>query len=77
MKSVDNTFSPELINRIDERIIFHSLSEEDIFEIIDLQLASLHDNLSKIGFFPLINLKINLLIKNYYQTVVTILTKTL
>ncbi|MBT5734391.1 ATP-dependent Clp protease ATP-binding subunit [bacterium] len=49
MKSVDNTFSPELINRIDERIVFHSLSEKDIFEIIDLQLASLHDNLSKIG----------------------------
>ena len=49
MKSVDNTFSPELINRIDEKIVFHSLSEEDIFEIIDLQLASLQDNLSKIG----------------------------
>jgi ATP-dependent Clp protease ATP-binding subunit ClpC len=49
MKSVDNTFSPELINRIDEKIVFHSLGENDIFKIIDLQLDNLSENLSKIG----------------------------
>jgi ATP-dependent Clp protease ATP-binding subunit ClpC len=49
MKSVNNTFSPELINRIDETIVFHSLSENDIFKIIDLQLKDLTANLKKIG----------------------------
>ena len=49
MKSVDSTFSPELINRIDEKIVFHSLSEKDIFKIIDLQLKDLMENLEKIG----------------------------
>jgi len=49
MKSVDNTFSPELINRIDDTIVFHSLSEQDVFQIIDLQLNDLSDNLSKMG----------------------------
>ena len=49
MKSVDNAFSPELINRIDETIVFHSLSEDDIFKIIDLQLKDLKENLEKIG----------------------------
>ena len=49
MKSVESTFSPELLNRIDETIIFHSLSEDDIFKIIDLQLNDLKENLEKIG----------------------------
>ncbi len=49
MKSVDSAFSPELINRIDEKIVFHSLSEDDIFKIIDLQLKDLKENLEKIG----------------------------
>ena len=49
MKSVEKTFSPELINRIDDTIVFHSLSEEDVFQIIDLQLNDLSENLSKMG----------------------------
>jgi ATP-dependent Clp protease ATP-binding subunit ClpC len=50
IKSVNDTFSPELINRIDDTIVFHSLREKDIFQIIDLQLKDLSDNLSKMGF---------------------------
>ena len=49
MKSVRNTFSPELINRIDDTIVFHSLSEKDVFQIIDLQLNDLSENLAKMG----------------------------
>ena len=49
MKSVEKTFSPELINRIDDTVVFHSLSEEDVFQIIDLQLSDLSENLSKMG----------------------------
>ncbi len=50
IKSVNQTFSPELINRIDDTIVFHSLSEKDVFQIIDLQLKDLSDNLKKMGF---------------------------
>ena len=30
---------PELLNRIDEIIIFHALSEKDLIQIVDIQLA--------------------------------------
>jgi len=49
MDNVQDLFSPELMNRIDESIVFHSLSEQDVYEIIDLQLFDLIQNLSKLG----------------------------
>ena len=49
MDSVEKTFLPELLNRIDESIVFNQLNESDVFEIIELQLADLIENLSKIG----------------------------
>jgi len=49
MDDVSNVFSPELINRIDESIVFHSLSEQDVYDIIELQLNDLIQNLEKIG----------------------------
>ena len=36
MDEVKRLFRPELINRIDENIVFHQLSKEDIKEIIDI-----------------------------------------
>jgi len=45
MGKVLNTFSPELINRIDETVIFKPLNEKSILKIIDLQLADLKTNL--------------------------------
>ena len=35
------TFKPEFLNRIDDTVIFHRLSKEDISEIVDLQVAQL------------------------------------
>ena len=46
---VKNTFSPELVNRIDDSIVFHQLSESNVYDIIDLQMTDLIDNLSKLG----------------------------
>ncbi len=46
---VKQLFAPELLNRIDESIVFHSLSQEDVFNIIDLQLKELINNLDNIG----------------------------
>lgn len=38
-------FKPEFLNRIDETILFHSLSKEDMFGIIDIQLRRLQERL--------------------------------
>jgi len=48
-KEVMEIFSPELLNRIDESIIFDSLNQEDVFKIIDIQLQDLVLNLEKHG----------------------------
>lgn len=45
MNVVKNTFRPELINRLDEIIIFNSLSKKNIKEIVEIQLKSLQDRL--------------------------------
>ena len=37
------------MNRIDESIVFHSLSEQNVYDIIDLQLSDLIQNLAKLG----------------------------
>ena len=49
MDQVQKLFSPELFNRIDESIVFHALSEQNVFNIIDLQLSDLNHNLGKLG----------------------------
>ncbi|WP_342264376.1 ATP-dependent Clp protease ATP-binding subunit [Spiroplasma endosymbiont of Clivina fossor] len=45
MQKLKTTFRPELINRIDEIVIFNSLSEKIIKEIIDKELTLLNDRL--------------------------------
>ncbi|MCK5069782.1 MAG: type VI secretion system ATPase TssH, partial [Desulfocapsa sp.] len=40
-------FKPEFLNRVDETIIFHSLSKEDMSEIIDIQLERLKKRLQE------------------------------
>jgi ATP-dependent Clp protease ATP-binding subunit ClpC len=44
------TFSPEFLNRIDDVVVFNSLSKEDIFKIIDLTLRGVKKRLSTMGF---------------------------
>jgi ATP-dependent Clp protease ATP-binding subunit ClpB len=46
-EALKGQFRPEFLNRIDEKIIFHSLTREDIFKIIDIQISYLQDNLSE------------------------------
>jgi ATP-dependent Clp protease ATP-binding subunit ClpC len=43
-------FSPEFLNRVDDMIIFHSLSREDIHLIIDLELAKLYGRINDLGY---------------------------
>lgn len=46
MESLKNYFKPEFLNRIDDIIIFKTLSEKDIAKIVDLQLARLSRRLT-------------------------------
>ena len=49
-KALKRTFSPEFLNRIDDVIIFNSLSKENIFEIIDILMKGVMKRLSNLGF---------------------------
>ena len=44
-KALKRTFSPEFLNRIDDIVIFNSLTQEHIFEIIDISLKELYERL--------------------------------
>ena len=41
-----NTFRPEFLNRIDETILFHPLSPDEIGQIVTLQISELNDRLA-------------------------------
>lgn len=43
-------FSPEFLNRMDDMIIFHSLTRENIHKIIDLELMKLFDRIAILGY---------------------------
>ncbi|WP_294673753.1 ATP-dependent Clp protease ATP-binding subunit [uncultured Fluviicola sp.] len=43
-------FAPEFLNRIDDMIIFHSLTRESIHKIIDLELVKLFDRIAALGY---------------------------
>jgi len=49
MAAVRASFKPEFVNRVDEIVIFHRLSEEHIARIVDLQVATLSDRLATKG----------------------------
>jgi ATP-dependent Clp protease ATP-binding subunit ClpC len=49
-KALKRTFSPEFLNRIDDVIIFNSLSKEDIFQIIDILMKGVMKRLINLGF---------------------------
>jgi len=51
LEAMDQHFRPEFLNRIDEIIIFHSLTMEDLVQIVDIQLGRLQKLLAdrKVG----------------------------
>ena len=49
-KALKRTFSPEFLNRIDDVVIFNSLTREHIFQIIDILMKSVMKRLSNLGF---------------------------
>ena len=49
-KALKRTFSPEFLNRIDDVVIFNSLTKEHIFEIIEILMKSVFKRLENLGF---------------------------
>ena len=49
-KALKKAFPPEFINRVDEQIFFHSLTKENIEEIIDIQLKDLRRRALEAGY---------------------------
>src|SRR4030088_1240563 len=47
MDELRKNFRPEFLNRVDETIVFHALSEEHLKEIVDIQLKRLRDRLAE------------------------------
>ncbi|MCG8577149.1 MAG: ATP-dependent Clp protease ATP-binding subunit [Flavobacteriales bacterium] len=48
--ALKKAFSPEFLNRIDDMIIFNSLSKEDIHQIIDIELEQLYGRINDLGY---------------------------
>jgi ATP-dependent Clp protease ATP-binding subunit ClpC len=49
-KALKRTFSPEFLNRVDDVVIFNSLTKENIFEIIDILMKGVMKRLNNLGF---------------------------
>jgi len=48
-RDLKQTFRPEFLNRVDEVIIFHGLTQEHVRQIVDLQMKEIADRLAEHG----------------------------
>jgi ATP-dependent Clp protease ATP-binding subunit ClpC len=48
--ALKKAFAPEFLNRIDDVVIFNSLTKENIYKIIDIELENLYKRVSELGF---------------------------
>ena len=48
--ALDQTFAPEFINRIDDIVVFNTLTQSDVERIVDLELGHLTDRARKLGY---------------------------
>ena len=49
-KALKKKFRPEFLNRIDEAIVFNSLTEEDIHKIIYVEIAKLEERIGELNY---------------------------
>jgi ATP-dependent Clp protease ATP-binding subunit ClpB len=47
LEELDHTFRPEFLNRVDEIILFRSLTKDDLVHIVDIQMRHLRDLLKE------------------------------
>jgi len=48
--ALKKAFSPEFLNRLDDVVVFNTLSKEDIFKIIDISLGKLFHRITDLGY---------------------------
>jgi ATP-dependent Clp protease ATP-binding subunit ClpB len=48
-EALTQTFPPEFLNRIDDVVIFHRLTKEDLGKIVEIQVAQLSDRVRERG----------------------------
>ena len=48
--ALKRAFAPEFLNRIDDVVVFNSLGKEEIFKIIDIELAALFGRVNTLGY---------------------------
>ncbi len=60
-KALKRAFAPEFINRFDELITFNSLSKDDILKIVQIELNTLTERVTELGY----KLRISKAAKNY------------
>jgi len=66
--ALKKTFSPEFLNRIDDIVIFNSLTKDDLAKIINLELKSLQDRVNELGYTLKLSKKaVNFLIDKGYD----------
>jgi ATP-dependent Clp protease ATP-binding subunit ClpC len=49
-KALNKTFAPEFLNRIDDVVLFNTLTKEDLRKIIDIELKGLMDRIVLLGY---------------------------
>ena len=65
LKQLEKEFKPELVNRIDEKIVFNTLIEDDILKIVDIEINHLMMRVLKSGY----NIKVSDALKKYIAEV--------
>ena len=50
MKALQRTFPPEFVNRLDNVVVFHSLSDDNLAQILSLELRPLEQRLEVMGY---------------------------
>src|SRR5690606_38596084 len=48
--ALKRAFAPEFLNRVDDVIVFNTLSKDHIFKIIDIELKSLFTRIEDLGY---------------------------
>ncbi len=69
MEEVKRTFRPEFLNRVDDLIVFHALTDEDLRAILDLMLVELQERVGERVRLALTDEAKELLIEEGYDPV--------
>ena len=62
LEKVSSVFNPEFLNRLDETIVYHPLTKDNVMKITDLQLVDIRENLLKINLTLTVTKKAKILI---------------